>query len=1451
MGINKATKQRAALEEAVVATIASEPALLQKVRSGTLNVLQVEKDILATITASNVERARLQAYARPLARSLYSRGARTSAGGATMRGMPGGAGGFVPNFANAGGERMAAAAGGYRAGSIRTMAQPGVGTMMYNSAETVKRFPGMSQSAIMPPQGSPAGAGYGAAFSAAHGFDPYTGSGFVPNFVKAKTKSKAFNPLLTMNNVAQRDIGIIMGQGSTSTATEFSNTLKQVPQLYDAIRASGTYAGLLSGAPIKGYGRGKSLGPNTKFLVRGVPAVTMFPMSQAEADRHAQGQEPSTMNVLSGALNRYKNQVATKLWGSTTKADDNAGDFNIKRLSKGTAGDIFEEAVRASTPKVGSGKFIRTEAFDFDGPNYAPKQLIKFLNNEGANLLPTRTKIEAKIGNEAAKGGNIPKKIINDLIAGRKGKRVGPYAGPNGLFAALAGSLYRGKALGYVPNFSPLSSAIGREMQAGIPASAIRVGSSSALRSAGNPGGVGVYNTIDEPSGLSQGISRSASQGIDPRFHGAAAGMVPNFRRPPWNKDMNKKQMDEYRRGLKKGDQNTEALNKLTNAVNDNSGKIMGAAVALSYIGGGAGEGKGGALMQTGTNVAMMGMMGGMMGFGAPGVVAGIGLGLYQSMDKLMDAFDPFTIEMNKFKDELKASAMVAKDFASKLAGAEQAFMKFAENYGGMTGSRAAEETVELMSLFAQADQAKGGSGDYTKRGAALIRKVQEGTYGASDAKELNALIRSAEKNAARDQQAQSLYGEGGWYEKMGERGLFSTKTTSAKNVGDLGTQVGRMGGFRQSVIRMMSEEGLVAGGLSPQELIARAVSGDTRLPTPSRIKRGEFSGRGDMFLDTEIMRDSIADMRKSFAGDYKAEEKATKIKGVKTIFRPPQSEYDTGSFEENKLVTDKIRAQYRQEGRQEFDRLLEKAMLDQFGGRSGLERAVESYRKSAAKGVAGPPDFGPLMEFGMGKRRTSVLGGIGAAGDLKRAKMTNAEALALKNAQRKGRLDVGRVSLRKGDFSQLQFDEAITAAEDTRLRTVGDAKADRTKSLEGLIKDIQGGVAEAALGGTAFQERKPKAFVDSLTEMEESLLKLAKDPEALSKELTRLMTVTKKSADTAGIRGAKMKILDKLHDKSIGIQATFNQQQITASQQKDAEILLAKFEKDVREKNIEAIKKFYSGKHLEALEDERTILQGKIEHEKEAVQEGKLHNDVLNKSINRFEELNQVIDGTGNVFGQALVELRQAAYGDLAPMERRREGGAAADKLGGVLRGRRRGAAGAQELLGTGDPQRMFRQGLITADEYRQILQASRGDKTTASPMAVFREEFLYGGRDHMVEFESGVVNVANTMKSSFADAFKSISSGAATGKEAIVAFADGILNSISDVSANMATNMMFSRLFPTKSEGGYIPRFQGGGVVTGGSGVRDDVPAMMSGGEYVIRKSAAQKSVMEHWMQ
>ena len=229
--------------------------------------------------------------------------------------------------------------------------------------------------------------------------------------------------------------------------------------------------------------------------------------------------------LLRKALTEYSTTLSKKMFRSGASP---SRDFNMKNLGEGTAGDIFEEGVRAAVG--GLGNEDKQAAFDFNGSKFATSHLIGFFNRRGATNLGSKSKIESKIGAEAAKSGNIPNKMMRDPSVGATQSEV--LAEFKAMFKSLTAvegkkasfGPRKGKALGFVPNFSPLTSAIGREMQAGVPASAIRVGSSSALKSAGNPGGVGVYNTIHEPAGLQQGISRARSQGVNPKGHG-----VPNF----------------------------------------------------------------------------------------------------------------------------------------------------------------------------------------------------------------------------------------------------------------------------------------------------------------------------------------------------------------------------------------------------------------------------------------------------------------------------------------------------------------------------------------------------------------------------------------------------------------------------------------------------------------------------------------------------------------------------------------------------------------------------------------------------------------------------------------------------------------------------------------------------------------------------------------------------------
>jgi TP901 family phage tail tape measure protein len=71
-----------------------------------------------------------------------------------------------------------------------------------------------------------------------------------------------------------------------------------------------------------------------------------------------------------------------------------------------------------------------------------------------------------------------------------------------------------GKAAGgYIPNFvGNLENAIGREAAAGVPINQIRVNQKGALRNAGNPMGLAVTNTRDEPTGAIPNFANELTQ---------------------------------------------------------------------------------------------------------------------------------------------------------------------------------------------------------------------------------------------------------------------------------------------------------------------------------------------------------------------------------------------------------------------------------------------------------------------------------------------------------------------------------------------------------------------------------------------------------------------------------------------------------------------------------------------------------------------------------------------------------------------------------------------------------------------------------------------------------------------------------------------------------------------------------------------------------------------------
>jgi len=99
---------------------------------------------------------------------------------------------------------------------------------------------------------------------------------------------------------------------------------------------------------------------------------------------------------------------------------------------------------------------------------------------------------------------------------------------------------------------------------------------------------------------------------------------------------------------------------------------------------------------------------------------------------------------------------------------------------------------------------------------------------------------------------------------------------------------------------------------------------------------------------------------------------------------------------------------------------------------------------------------------------------------------------------------------------------------------------------------------------------------------------------------------------------------------------------------------------------------------------------------------------------------------------------------------------------------------------------------------------------------------------------------------KSGIGSAFGEAIKGTKTLKDAFRDMFQGILNRMLDKSLEMGVDALFAfgKAYATgKKDGGPIKGYNSGGMVTGGSGMKDDVPAMMSGGEYVIKKSSVDK--------
>lgn len=521
LGLNKESQVQAQIQERINNILAQNPQLVQNIVNKQISLLQVEKDILTVIQAQSQARQQSSAIAANLAKGLSARGVTVEQGMITTGRAK--SQGFVPNF-NANKEIMGAISGGYMPGQVRSMNIPNYGRVTYNTAEEVKRFPGLSQPGILPPEQSEAGKKYKEKFKNKYGVNPYANQGFIPNFVGRPTTK------------AQTDLMIKKGYVKAS-----GNELQQYLKTRE------------------GSAEGKQLGVVEQYGSYWVPESKYNKLvfsSKANLERIAKDQGGRYARPYALVYPGFKETMAFETNG-TPKGSKNPigfyavpfpGELKSKRntmLGPGIYGNAINALVESSskflTGLAGvSPQVVKTAEFKrYLKSNISQDQIGSLVGNafEGGilaalNIVPSdRTRVldlTAKELTQLGKTFKIPYLANHAYTGGGDFKNSLSRENRNSMAEKIINS-GMGKAFGFIPNFSPLERAINTENTlGGRGVLDYKDGIGFYVRDGKTqPNFAAVLR--DHPEGIKSAIQNSKMmQGLT----NSSAGFVPNFALP-------------------------------------------------------------------------------------------------------------------------------------------------------------------------------------------------------------------------------------------------------------------------------------------------------------------------------------------------------------------------------------------------------------------------------------------------------------------------------------------------------------------------------------------------------------------------------------------------------------------------------------------------------------------------------------------------------------------------------------------------------------------------------------------------------------------------------------------------------------------------------------------------------------------------------------------------------
>jgi TP901 family phage tail tape measure protein len=157
-----------------------------------------------------------------------------------------------------------------------------------------------------------------------------------------------------------------------------------------------------------------------------------------------------------------------------------------------------------------------------------------------------------------------------------------------------------------------------------------------------------------------------------------------------------------------------------------------------------------------------------------------------------------------------------------------------------------------------------------------------------------------------------------------------------------------------------------------------------------------------------------------------------------------------------------------------------------------------------------------------------------------------------------------------------------------------------------------------------------------------------------------------------------------------------------------------------------------------------------------------------------------------------------------------------------------------------------------LTTQRQLRIAEKERSMENNPEALREYKSSFGRGFAESMTELDAKTLDFKNEIgreipqlfSSNLAQGLNDAVSGAKSLKDALTDAATSFFNAITKANieniANRITGGIGGLFTGNKKDNNF---FATGGMISGGSGVKDDVPAMLMGGEYVVKKSAVKK--------